>query len=437
MDAVSLPPRADSSRYIGGRDGRSRASTVYMEDCNVLNNTALSYAEGGGIFVENSDLVMVRCNVSGNSAEEEADEGGGIYIEGTAMLSLTDTEVSDNSAGVGGGLYATGGVNVQLSNVRMTGNVATENSDSNDWIRGSSTVARCSAGQCIFGTECQSCNAPVGPAPAISPTAAPTAPTMAPTGSPTAPPTRSPTTSEPSPGPTAAPTFHPCTDGSHGCDVGTTYCAVRTDVPSGYTCECNAGFSRATDTACVITTNPTGAPTTAVPSTAPTTSAPSMRPTASPSLAPTISPTFSPENAPTKAPTTDDGNSGAGAQSGAQGSGNKASDNGDTIVIVIVIAVLMVIGTVGAAVFYVAHQRHGSDHAAVGFDNPAYANGPSTASMGGYGHGDTGHYSSSAPSTGGNSGYMDVAPAQPADSTGGYMDVAPTGGFDVDDAEDV
>ena len=169
MDAVSLPPRADSSRYIGGHGGRSRASTVYMEDCNVLNNTALSYAEGGGIFIADSDLVMVRCNVSGNSAEEEADEGGGIYIEGTAMLSLTDTEVSDNSAGVGGGLYATGGVDVQLSNVHMTGNVATENSDSNAWIRGSSTMVRCSAGQCIFGTQCQSCNAPVGPAPGIFP----------------------------------------------------------------------------------------------------------------------------------------------------------------------------------------------------------------------------------------------------------------------------
>ena len=108
----------------------------------MLNNTASSYAEGGGIFVTNSDLEMVRCNVSGNSAEEEADEGGGIYIEGTAALSLTDTEVSHNSAGVGGGLYATGGVNVQLTNVRMTGNIATENSDSNDWIRGSSTMVQ-------------------------------------------------------------------------------------------------------------------------------------------------------------------------------------------------------------------------------------------------------------------------------------------------------
>ena len=31
--------------YIGGHGGRSRASTVYMEDCNVINNTASSYAE--------------------------------------------------------------------------------------------------------------------------------------------------------------------------------------------------------------------------------------------------------------------------------------------------------------------------------------------------------------------------------------------------------
>ena len=393
---------------------------------------------------------MVRCNVSGNSALEEADEGGGIYIEGTAALSLTDTEVSHNSAGVGGGVYATGGVNVQLSNVRMTGNVATVNSASNDLIRGSSTVERCSAGECIFNTECQSCNAPVGPAPAISPTAAPTAPTMAPTGTPTVPPTRAPATSAPSPGPTASPSFHPCTDGSHDCDTGTTYCAIRLDVVAGFTCECNAGLTRVTSTACVRTANPSGAPTTSGPSLAPTTSTPSVRPTTSPtpapSLFPTVYPTIAPADSPTEAPASD-GSNGDGAES----AGSKASDAGDdgsAIIVVVVVALLLVIGVVVGAGLYLRHQVGGSDRAAAGFDNPMYAGGPSVTGAGGDGQAsqpelsrDKGLYSSTAPpNAGGSTGYMDVSPAQPVGSSSavGYMDVAPTQGYDDDDdAEDV
>jgi hypothetical protein len=59
--------------------------------------------------------------------------------------------------------------------------------------------------------------------PTFAPTDAPSdAPTDAPTSTPTAAPTSTPTAA-----PTHMPTEHPCNDGSHGCDLESSYCARR------------------------------------------------------------------------------------------------------------------------------------------------------------------------------------------------------------------
>lgn len=153
--------------YVGGHGGASRASSVYMEDCIVNNNTARSYAEGGGIFVVDSELTMVRCNISGNSALGERDEGGGIYVGGSSsLLMMTDCEVLNNTAGSGGGIFGTGGAKVSLDNVRMAENVATDGdgSDSISVSGGSGSFpSACDDGDCYSKTECIPCGPTIGP----------------------------------------------------------------------------------------------------------------------------------------------------------------------------------------------------------------------------------------------------------------------------------
>lgn len=127
------------------------------------------------------------------------------------------------------------------------------------------------------------------------------------------------TTACPSAAPTFAPTFsptiHPCNDGSHDCDLASTYCANRTNGVSLYTCECLRGFHRydgcfgCSFVSCVSTDAPTTAPT-ATPTTSPTsnptsipTATPTAGPTAVPSALPTPAPSFFPTAGPTAAPT--------------------------------------------------------------------------------------------------------------------------------------
>ena len=111
------------------------------------------------------------------------------------------------------------------------------------------------------------------------------------------------------------PTEHPCDDGTHDCDMSTTYCAKvdSTDVAAGavgYKCQCLEGFvTNAPEgvlfSSCVATANPTSSPT-AVPTPAPTaapTEAPTDTPTGTPTAGPTAVPTATPTNSPTARPT--------------------------------------------------------------------------------------------------------------------------------------
>lgn len=141
---------------------------------------------------------------------------------------------------------------------------------------------------------------PTTPFPSGSPTTSAPVTTAPTTAAPTtAQPTATPSTTPPSPEPTLGPTFHPCTDGTHTCDTDTTYCAVHSG-GGEFTCECNQGLTRLTDTACIRTARPTAAPTTPNPTTLPTTLPTTSVPTSNPSSMPTIS---SPTGSPTKFPT--------------------------------------------------------------------------------------------------------------------------------------
>jgi hypothetical protein len=107
------------------------------------------------------------------------------------------------------------------------------------------------------------------------------APTPAPTYTPTAAPSYSPTF-VPTVAPSSAPTLHPCTDGSHGCDLSSTTCVVGQG--NAYQCACLSGFVVSSSaTQCVHA--PTATPTTA-PTAMPTTAAPTAMPTSVPTLDP-------------------------------------------------------------------------------------------------------------------------------------------------------
>eukprot|EP01062_Namystynia_karyoxenos_P045402 TRINITY_DN3369_c0_g2_i1.p1 TRINITY_DN3369_c0_g2~~TRINITY_DN3369_c0_g2_i1.p1 ORF type:complete len:1464 (+),score=278.31 TRINITY_DN3369_c0_g2_i1:82-4473(+) len=149
--------------------------------------------------------------------------------------------------------------------------------------------------------------APTQP-PSRPPTDAPSgAPSTGPSPAPSAPPSASPS-GVPSTPPTVAPTFHPCADGSHGCDKGPGgICIVTTG--DAWECNCSAGYvcvagcsSHVAHSCVPITGAPTAAPS-QVPSAAPS-PAPSTGPTVAPSVPPSAAPTAAPTRVPSAVPTT-------------------------------------------------------------------------------------------------------------------------------------
>jgi len=130
------------SGYGGGVYCDSFSSPTFI-DCTITNNTAqggmsgiggsrqegvqipmpdTSYripSYGGGVYcAENSDVVFIGCNISGNAAPRPDDtfhldpylgHGGGIAFERTASIEFINCVITDNDASVGGGMFWSGG----------------------------------------------------------------------------------------------------------------------------------------------------------------------------------------------------------------------------------------------------------------------------------------------------------------------------------------
>ncbi len=102
-----------------------RRSATFI-DSSISNNSAAG--NGGGIFVDNGELVLERTVVSGNRARisdtwAETENGGGIYLQ-QGSLSLSDSQVLSNLADEnGGGLYNLDGV-VEMHNTMVSHNDA-------------------------------------------------------------------------------------------------------------------------------------------------------------------------------------------------------------------------------------------------------------------------------------------------------------------------
>ena len=91
-------------------------------NCAVVGNVS-SAALGAGIYVQGGRLTLTDSVVSDNSAGDASSVGGAIYVDG-GDLTLTRTTVSDNSAAIGGGVYLKGGSAV-LDGALFSGNAAT------------------------------------------------------------------------------------------------------------------------------------------------------------------------------------------------------------------------------------------------------------------------------------------------------------------------
>jgi fibronectin-binding autotransporter adhesin len=93
-----------------------------VTDSNVKHN-------GAGLYAKDSVIKITQSSISGNRVDgtDDYSSGGGIYITGTAKLTLSDSQVNDNRIGflgAGGGVHVYGG-SATLHNVTANGNRST------------------------------------------------------------------------------------------------------------------------------------------------------------------------------------------------------------------------------------------------------------------------------------------------------------------------
>ncbi len=143
---------------VGGNGGGIYAEgTLNMTDCTVTDNET-DYGNGGGIYAE-SDLTMTRCTVSNNTVSDSSGLGGGIYIYVTGTHTMTNCTVTNNEAKYshGGGIYAMG--TLSMMNCTVTGNTAQSSgsgSGSGGGIYIDGTASLTMTGGTVTGNEAQS-----------------------------------------------------------------------------------------------------------------------------------------------------------------------------------------------------------------------------------------------------------------------------------------
>jgi hypothetical protein len=116
--------------------------------CRLTGNDA---ANGGGIFISKSSVIVSHCLIDGNTA---TNIGAGVVAESNSTVSLTNVTAANNvwsnrrsNGGVGGvGLY---GSNVQITNSILWGNTGqnvfgntsqVSNSDIGGWSGGTNNI---------------------------------------------------------------------------------------------------------------------------------------------------------------------------------------------------------------------------------------------------------------------------------------------------------
>ena len=111
----------ENDQFAGGiyNDG---TGLLTLTNCTLSGNTGK--AGGGGIFNHSTGAVtLTNCTLSGNSAT--SDLGGGIQNALSGAVTLTNCTLSGNFAPAGGGIFNSGTGAVTLTNCTLSGNSAT------------------------------------------------------------------------------------------------------------------------------------------------------------------------------------------------------------------------------------------------------------------------------------------------------------------------
>lgn len=118
----------NTATYNGGGGMVIVKATVSMTNCVVSFNTATNYGGGVYLYAAPNYLSMTNCRISGNTATGVG-YGGGLLTIGTTKL--TGCTISENTAVKGGGLYiySSSGNLVQLVGSQLVDNAALNGTD--------------------------------------------------------------------------------------------------------------------------------------------------------------------------------------------------------------------------------------------------------------------------------------------------------------------
>jgi hypothetical protein len=111
----------NSARYSGG--GIVSYGNVAITSSRISNNST-KYDRGGGIAHASGRLTITDSAITGNSAGVGGSWGGGISAHFGSELNVTRSTISDNSAGIGGGIYAIYVSTLNVTDCTISGNSA-------------------------------------------------------------------------------------------------------------------------------------------------------------------------------------------------------------------------------------------------------------------------------------------------------------------------
>ena len=97
-------------------------SSPEVTNCIIIDNTGSR--SGGGIYCWNSSPAFSGCSISGNAADAQQGDGGGVYCGGGSSPAVSHCTISENTAlSDGGGVYCTGSSPI-IGNTTISGNEA-------------------------------------------------------------------------------------------------------------------------------------------------------------------------------------------------------------------------------------------------------------------------------------------------------------------------
>ena len=106
---------------VGGGGGINNHGELTVTETAVIDNAADAF--GGGLYNAGT-LTVLRSTISGNTQPLNAGEGGGIFNYVEAVLAVTDSTVSGNTAGANGGGISSFQGTVTISNSTLSANTA-------------------------------------------------------------------------------------------------------------------------------------------------------------------------------------------------------------------------------------------------------------------------------------------------------------------------